>query len=98
MRSRYSAYVTANVDHLQRTLTRNERRTFDRKEALKWARSSSWKGLEIIATEKGQESDLDGTVEFLARYEIDGEEKEHHEKALFRKNKEQWLYVTGDML
>lgn len=98
MRSRYSAYVVQNVDHLQRTLTRSERRTFNRKEALQWARSSTWKGLEIIATEKGLESDADGTVEFIARYEIDGEDKEHHEKALFRKNKNQWLYVTGDIL
>ena len=98
MRSRYSAYVTQNVDHLQRTLTRNERRSFNRKEALKWARSSVWKELEVVSTEDGLENDDNGTVEFIATYEAEGEEKKHHEKALFRKNKDQWLYVTGDIL
>lgn len=98
MRSRYSAFAVANVDYLQKTLVRASRRTFDRKGSLQWAKMSTWKGLEIVAVERGQASDTDGIVEFIARYEVKGEPKEHHERSLFRKNGDQWLYVTGDML
>ena len=98
MRSRYSAFVVANVDYLESTLVRKERRAFDKKAALQWATKSKWLGLEIVSTVDGKEGDETGMVEFIAKYELKGEKQEHHEKSLFRKNDGKWLYVMGEIV
>ncbi len=98
MRSRYSAYVVTDIDYLEKTLTRSERRTFDKKSAKEWSKNSSWIGLEIKDTKNGAETDTEGVVEFIASYQQAGKKYEHHERSLFRKNDDQWLYVNGEVL
>ncbi len=95
MRSRYTAYALQNIDYLAATLDANELRSFDKEGTAKWARDSTWKGLEIMGTSAGSESDRDGTVEFRARYEQDGVTREHHEISHFRKIDNAWLYSGG---
>ena len=53
MRSRYTAYVLCDVDHLERSLAPEVRTDHDRKAAAQWAKSVDWLGLSILATQGG---------------------------------------------
>ena len=98
MRSRYTAYVTGDVDHLGNTLDEAGRRDFDAESALQWAQSADWQGLEIVAVEKGGAKDDEGIVEFIASYEVDEQTMAHHERAQFRKSGKQWEFVQGRVI
>ena len=50
-------------------------------------RKSKWQGLKVLNVSKGGPSDSEGTVEFVATYEMDGLKDEHHEKAHFQKGR-----------
>jgi SEC-C motif-containing protein len=94
MRSRYSAFVKADVDYLHDTLAPESRHDFDRAETERWARESRWQGLEIHAAEGG-EGDETGAVEFTARYVHKGKPFAHRELSKFRKEAGRWVYVDG---
>lgn len=97
MRSRYSAYATANIDYLKSTLAPESRHDFDSATTKKWAQSAKWKGLKIMSVTKGMETDSKGTVEFTATYEQDGEGLDHHEVSQFRKSESgEWYFIDGD--
>ena len=99
MRSRYAAYVVKNIDYIDQTQTRDEKEVFNKEEALKWAESSEWKGLEIKKTHKGDTNDSTGTVEFVAHYKdrASGTELHHHETSLFQKNSGEWKFDKGQI-
>ena len=71
MRSRYSAYVHGATDYLVSTHAPEGREEVDRDLTEKWAKESTWLGLEIVSTEKGSADDDEGMVEFIARYRTD---------------------------
>ena len=97
MRSRYSAYVTADIDYLKNTLAPESRSDFDPATTKQWAQHAKWKGLKIISTELGAPDDKKGIVEFIATYEQDGEGLDHHEISKFRKGDNgRWLFIDGD--
>lgn len=97
MRSRYTAYVIEEIDHIARTHSSEDSETFDQAEAESLARSAEWLGLEIQATSGGGEADETGTVEFATRYKKDGQLHVHHEKSEFRREDGKWVYVDGEM-
>ena len=98
MRSRYSAYVAHNVDHIVNSHDPDNRGDVDREHTEKWATEATWHGLEIVSTERGTETDEDGIVEFIARYAIKGGEYLHHERSEFRKIDDTWYYIDGEMV
>ena len=98
MRARYSAYATANIDFIERTIHSSARADFNRESALKWAEQSKWHGLEILNVIDGKEDDGEGSVEFIATYSQNDEKIEHHELATFRKEAGTWTFVDGRML
>ncbi len=98
MRSRYSAYVTGEIDHLGASLQAVDREQFDAVSAKSWAETAEWKGLEIVATERGGESDDDGVVEFIARYFANNQDLEHHERAYFSREDGHWVFVEGRVI
>jgi SEC-C motif domain protein len=98
MRARYSAYATANIDFIERTIHPSTRAEFDRESARKWAERSQWHGLEILNVVDGKEDDAEGSVEFIATYSQNDEKVQHHEVATFRKEDEAWTFVDGHML
>ena len=85
MRSRYSAYVTSEIDYVHQTTHPTQRSKFNHKESLEWSRKADWKSLEIIRTDSGGPEDSTGTVEFVAHYYEKGKAVRHHEIAEFRK-------------
>lgn len=99
MRSRYSAYVLKNIDYVDRTQINAKNEVFDKDEALKWAESSDWLGLEIKSTTKGQVDDNTGLVEFVAHYQDkeSGTDLKHHETSLFTKNNGEWKFQEGQI-
>lgn len=93
MRSRYSAYVQGDADYLLATWhpdTRPSRVRLDSKH--------QWLGLAIKATDAGAETDVTGTVEFVARFKVRGRGHRLHEHSRFEKIDDRWYYRDGDHL
>ncbi len=100
MRSRYTAYVKGEIDHIFATYAPKVADGVDRQETERWSKESTWLGLEIVSTEGGGPNDEEGMVEFKARHSAkkDGPVLEHHEKARFARGgtDRRWLYVDGE--
>lgn len=95
MRSRYTAYVLRDLDHIERTQATGTREPFDRSAAESMARTVEWAGLEILGTSAGGEPDDAGTVEFAAHYRKDGQLHVLREISSFRREQGRWVYVDG---
>jgi SEC-C motif-containing protein len=92
MRSRYSAYVVGDEKYLLNTWHSTTRPT---ELALKDDTATKWIGLDIKSTGQGTELDEQGTVEFVARYKINGKAQRLHETSEFRKEQDKWFYLDG---
>lgn len=95
MRSRYSAYVKNNIDYIVATHHERDRDELQVEEIKAWAENSTWLGLTIVSTDKGQESDSEGEVEFIAHFDIGGSKQAHHELSEFKKVDGKWYFVDG---
>lgn len=93
MRSRYSAFVKADIDYLQETLSAEQRKTFDRDSTQNWA-NSEWLGIDILETENELEADEMGTVTFTAHFIHKGKPLPHKEKSLFKREGDdrRWVF------
>lgn len=98
MRARYAAYATGAIDFILDSTHPDERANCDRKEVQIWSEQSTWKGLEIINTEKGGPNDDEGTVEFIARYNSRNVEMEHHEISIFKRLGGKWFFYDGKII
>lgn len=98
MRSRYTAFALNKMNHIRDTHDPSQRENLDMEGNQAWSAQAEWKGLEIQSTEKGGEDDDTGTVEFVARYDMEGEPQEHHELSQFRKVKGRWYFIDGKNL
>ncbi|RKD98478.1 YchJ family protein [Marinifilum flexuosum] len=96
MRSRYSAFVIADITYILKTYSSKTRPLNQEKEILDWAKSVEWQRLEVINTNKGNSTDVNGHVEFKAYYKEDGIDQCLHENSFFEKENEQWVYVSGE--
>jgi SEC-C motif domain protein len=88
MRSRYTAYVVRDRDHLLRTWhpsTRPRRLVLDD--------GPAWLRLVVLDTARGGLLDVDGEVEFRAAYEGGS----LHERSRFVREGGRWLYVDGSV-
>lgn len=93
MRSRYSAYVLLLEDYLLASWHPDTRPTsLDLK---KETTSTQWIGLSVIKTEAGLQDDTEGTVEFVARYKVNGRAGKLTEKSRFIKIEDRWYYLDG---
>lgn len=95
MRSRYTAFATGRIDHLDRTLAPEKRDPAEFAEQEKFAREARWLGLEIRGTEGGGPEDGTGMVEYVARFKFGPRKHALHERAEFRREDGRWLYVDG---
>lgn len=92
MRSRYTAYVLSDGDHLYRSWHPRTRPA--RVEPEPWVR---WVGLEVLDVVGGGPEDATGVVEFRASW-VAGEGQtrqrgEVHERSVFERRAGRWLYV-----
>lgn len=89
MRSRYSAFVLANIDYLQKShysLTRPSK--LEKKEILSWTKSVEWVKLEILKS-------TENTVEFKAYFFENTSLNFIHETSFFIKENNHWVYKNG---
>jgi SEC-C motif domain protein len=99
MRSRYSAYATANIDYILVTTHHSQLAFHDAKSITNWAKSSLWQKLEIVSTIDGNFTDLSGIVEFKAYYlDLRLQSQIHHERSNFKKELGEWFFVDGEIV
>ena len=91
MRSRYVAYVKADIDYIAKTMTGDASKNFSYEDSLNWSTQAQWRRLDVL-TVNMQTSDQ-GTVEFKAFYKMSGIEKCLHECSLFECISGIWYYV-----
>jgi SEC-C motif-containing protein len=89
MRSRYSAYVLGLMDYVLQTW---HARTRPPLAELHDDAATKWLGLEI---KKHLPAGEEATVEFVARYKIDGRAERLHEISRFVREDGRWFYVDG---
>ena len=90
MRSRYSAYVLCRIDYLTKTWHPDTCPTL----VINELRQTQWLGLEVIAHRSGLKK---ATVEFNAYYQGVNGKACLHEVSLFKKQKQRWVYVNGQV-
>lgn len=92
MRTRYSAYVLGLETYLYDTWhpsTRPPALSLD-------DQSVKWIGLDVRRCERGAVNDLEGNVEFVARYKVNGKAHRLHEVSRFVKENGRWQYLDGE--
>jgi len=92
MRSRYTAYVRGDTNYLERTWHRT---TLPASLQLDGANNPQWKSLTILSTVAGRCDDSEGSVEFIARYKVNGRAGKLHENSRFVKQNGCWYYLDG---
>lgn len=94
LRSRYTAFVTRQLDHVERTHAPEIREDFNRAEAERMAEECEWKGLEIRSvSENGDNAE----IEFVIRFRRDKQDMIQVERSSFRRDDGQWLYVSSEI-
>ena len=92
MRSRYTAFVRHDIDHIERSCAPETRAAFSRDDAVRVAQECEWGPLTVM---KAEEDGDDGVVEFFLTFRRDGEEWPVHERSRFRRVDGRWLYVDS---
>lgn len=93
MRSRYTAFVLGDAEHLAKTWHPSTRPT-----DLTLDDGTRWRGLEVVRTEAGQQTDTRGLVEFRAQWVDDsGACGILHETSRFIFQRERWWYLDGEI-
>ena len=86
MRSRYSAFVMANIHYLQESHHSSTRPSeVEKKEILTWTKSVEWVKLTVLKS-------TENTVEFKAYFYEDGSLNMIHENSFFVKENNHWVY------
>ncbi|BBA95873.1 hypothetical protein RVR_909 [Actinacidiphila reveromycinica] len=90
MRSRYAAFAVGDAAYLLRTWAAAVRPPeLDLDPAVRWT------GLDILGTTGGSAFHAEGTVEFRARYRLDGRDGEQRENSRFVREGGLWVYVEA---
>ncbi len=95
MRSRFTAFVRGDLDHVENTHAKEVRDTFDRADIESMANAVKWLSLTVSDTLGGGADDETGEVEFAAHFKQGGELKVHHERSTFCREDGRWVYVDG---
>lgn len=96
MRSRYTAYVLANEPYLRKTWCSRTRPPG----ALLEEPRPQWLGLTVVSSNQEPGEGSHATVEFIARYKINGRAAKLHEVSRFLREPDDdgnlaWCYVDG---
>ncbi len=93
MRSRYSAFVTKDMNYIFETTDPQTRTQFDMKANEEWAETAQFLKLEVL---KSSQEGNKGVVEFKATFKAGSQpEQVHHEISKFRKQSGTWYFREG---
>ena len=90
MRSRYTAFVRGDTEHLMRTWHPDTRPA-----SLDLDPEVRWTGLEVLDRVGGGLFDAEGVVEFRAHHRHDGRSGVQHERSRFVRQTGRWVYRDG---
>ncbi|NJB83772.1 YchJ family protein [Wenyingzhuangia aestuarii] len=93
MKSRYTAYVLADIDYLLKSHHSSTRPTKEADEISAWTKAVTWLGLEIIKAEAPTTNE--GFVTFMAHFLENGTKNTIHETSRFIKENNHWTYIDG---
>lgn len=92
MRSRYTAYTLQREDYLLASWHPSTRPSTL---GLAEDAATKWLGLDV---KRHEQQDADhASVEFVARYKVNGRAHRLHEVSRFVREEERWFYVDGDI-
>ncbi|MBF0270224.1 MAG: YchJ family protein [Alphaproteobacteria bacterium] len=97
MRARVSAFIGGDMEFLERTLAPESKADFDRHAIEASMKGVEGLGFEVRDQEGGGEADQEGRLEYVARFKANGKPLAHHERAFFRRENGNWLYVDGEV-
>jgi len=92
LRSRYTSFTRKETEYVLKTTHPDQVKNLDTEAVAAWAETAIWKALEIYKIEKGTKDDDEAWIDFIARYDEDGEEVEHSERAHFVKHEGAWVF------
>lgn len=92
MRSRYTAYTLMNEAYLLATWHKSTRPP-----ALNLATEMPTKWLALIVHAHKNQDAEHATVEFTARYKVQGRAQRLHELSRFVREDGRWFYIDGDV-
>lgn len=95
MRSRFSAYKTANYRYILATYANQQKQDLDITSLKSSAVGTNWLSLEIISSNHRTDH---GQVEFKAYYQADNQYYVLHEVSDFILEENQWKYTEGKIL
>lgn len=90
MRSRYSAFALGNAEYLVKSWHPDTRPA-----SLIIDETQHWIGLKIKTVSRGGAKEDEGSVEFVARYKVQGKAHRLQENSRFRRLDGQWYYFDG---
>ena len=93
MRSRYSAFATANIAYIQATMCGEALKGFNEAHTRGFAQQNCWVKLEVLDT--SFDTDTIGYVEFKAYYVRGSTLRCLHEHSKFMLKNNHWYYVSG---
>ena len=94
MRSRYTAYVKADVDYVFATMRDAALKNTDKTHTLEFANAvDEWLGLEVKSATPVDAHATTGQVDFVAKFSINGQEDQIAEHSKFKKYDDRWYYV-----
>jgi SEC-C motif-containing protein len=96
MRSRYTAYTLKCSNYLLSTWYPDTRP--DQLDLASEDGPVKWLGLDVLSHAAGQPGDQEGTVEFVARFKVNGRAQKLHEISRFVSLDGRWYYVDGDFV
>ncbi|WP_281557147.1 YchJ family protein [Thalassomonas sp. RHCl1] len=98
MRSRYSAYATADADYIYRTYAKASQAQQNLEEIVQWAAMTKWLFLEIHHSSAiPQSADELPVVKFSAHYLLGNKYHKMTETSRFVLENGQWRYLDGDV-
>lgn len=92
MRSRYAAYVKADLTYIAKTMMGPAAVDFSIEDAKQSAAHIKWLGLKILRSQHDNEK---GIVEFMASYSLMNNAETIYEISEFRKVDGRWFYYDG---
>ncbi|WP_232848701.1 YchJ family protein [Bowmanella yangjiangensis] len=95
MRSRYSAYATANFDYVLNTYSREKREHLTLADLQENAEATQWLALQVESHSADGET---AEVQFCAYFKEQGKLYKLHELSRFVREEQQWKYHDGDIL
>lgn len=99
MRSRYTAYTLGREDYLLATWHTSTRPVELNLAQLNLAKevATKWLNLEVKQHTHDSANPQQATVEFIARYKVNGRACRLHEISHFVREDERWFYVEGEV-